>query len=360
MGSTLDRALRLNTRRTGFGRASMNFPFGIRYFAVEDTKESAVLNCLFSRWLIGLFLLTAGSLSVANPVWPSAPVHIVVPFPPGGSNDVIARRLGERLSKAFGQPVVIENKGGGAGSIGAQAVAISAADGYTFLFVSSSLATASAVQKTPYDPATSFSAVARVARAPFIILTRQGFGPKTVAELIAYGKANPGKINYGSAGPGDTTQMATELFNETVGIQMTAVPYKGIAPAQLDLIAGRLDLIVTTMASVKGTAADQLPKLAFTGEAREPDMPQIPTVAELGIPYAVDVWWGVFAPAALPIAIRDKMNRAINEILVEPDFVAFLKNAGATAAPTTPAVFQEILVKDVERWKIMAKRAGVQ
>ena len=210
----------------------MDFSFDVEPSTVKDRKESAVLNRLFIRLLIGLFLFTAGGLSCADTLWPSAPVHIVVPFPPGGSNDVIARRLGERLSKAFGQPVVIENKGGGAGSIGAQAVAISSPDGYTFLFVSSSLATASAVQKTPYDPATSFSAVARVARAPFIILTRQDLGPKTVADLIAYGKANPGKINYGSAGPGDTTQMATELFNETVGIQMTAVPSKGIAPAQ--------------------------------------------------------------------------------------------------------------------------------
>ncbi|PHY07906.1 MAG: hypothetical protein CK528_00755 [Alcaligenaceae bacterium] len=319
-----------------------------------------MFRCLFDRFLLGLLLVSCCNLSFADTVWPKAPVHIVVPFPPGGSNDVIARRLSARLTQTLGQPVIVENKGGGAGSIGAQAVAISPADGYTFLFVSSSLATASAVQKTPYDPARSFAAVARVARAPFIILTRTGFGPKSVPELVAYARANPGKINYGSAGPGDTTQMATELFNETVGVKMTAVPYKGIAPAQLDLIAGRLDLIVTTMASVKGTAADQLPKLAFTGEAREPDMPQIPTVAEAGIPYSVDVWWGVFAPAAVPVAVRDKMNREINSILIEPDFVAFLKNAGASAAPTTPAAFQEILTKDVERWNIIAKRAGVQ
>ena len=317
-------------------------------------------NFLVRILFLMLSLSGVAQWAVAETVWPRAAIHLVVPFPPGGSNDVIARRLAERLSKLLGQAVVIENKGGGAGAIGAQAVATSAPDGYTFLFVSSSLATASAVQQTPYDPIASFAAVARVARAPFIILTRMDFGPKTVAELVAYAKANPGKINYGSAGPGDTTQMATELFNETVGIQMTAVPYKGIAPAQLDLIAGRLDVIVTTMASVKGTAADQLPKLAFTGEAREVDMPQIPTVLEAGIPYTVDVWWGVFAPAGVAPAVRDRMNREINTILTEPEFIAFLKNVGATAAPTTPAVFQEILNKDVERWKIIAKRAGVQ
>ena len=253
-----------------------------------------MFRCLFDRFLLGLLFLSCCNLSFADTVWPKAPVHIVVPFPPGGSNDVIARRLSVRLTQTLGQPVIVENKGGGAGSIGAQAVAISPADGYTFLFVSSSLATASAVQKTPYDPATSFAAVARVARAPFIILTRTGFGPKSVPELVAYARANPGKINYGSAGPGDTTQMATELFNETVGVKMTAVPYKGIAPA------------------------------------------------------------------AVPVAVRDKMNREINSILIEPDFVAFLKNAGASAAPTTPAAFQEILTKDVERWNIIAKRAGVQ
>lgn len=298
--------------------------------------------------------------AAAADAWPTKAVRMVVPFAPGGSNDVIARHLSERLTKSLGQPVVVENRGGGGGTIGAQAVATSAPDGYTFLFVSGSLATSAAVQKTPYDTLKAFDAVTQVAVAPFVILTREGFPAKTVPELVAYAKANPGKINYGSAGLGDSTQMATELFNSIVGVKMVAVGYKGIAPAQLDLIAGRLDLIITTVASIRGTAADNLPKLAFTSVARDPDFPNVPTVREAGIDYVVDVWWGVFAPAGIPVAVRDRMNREIGLACAEPEFASFLKSAGARPAPSTPQALQDLMAKDVVRWTETAKRAGIQ
>jgi len=306
-------------------------------------------------------LVSTPVTSFANPAWPTAPIHIVVPFPPGGSNDVIARRLADRLSKAFGQTVVIENKGGGAGTIGSQAVAISKPDGYTFLFISSSISTSAAVQKTPYDPPKAFMGVAQVARSPFVVLTSKDFPAKDIKGLIAYAKANPSKINFGSAGLGDSTQMATELFNETFGIKMTAVPYKGISPAQLDLVAGRLDMIITTIASIKGNAADSLPKLAFTGAKREPDYPSIPTVMEAtGTQFEVDVWWGLFAPAGIPPAILQKMNAEVNKIVKAPEFAEFLKTVGASPATGTPESFQQLMVKDLARWRAIAKRAGVQ
>ncbi len=284
---------------------------------------------------------------------------MIVPFAPGGSNDVIARQLAIRLSKSLGQSVVVENRAGGGSVVGSHAVATSAPDGYTFLFVSGSLATSAAVQKTPYDPLKAFDAVGRVANAPFVVLTRQGFPAKNIKELVAYAKANPGKINFGSAGLGDSSQMATELFGMVADIKMVAVGYKGIAPAQLDVVAGRLDLVITTIASIKGTAADSLPKLAFTTATREPDFPNVPTVRESGLDYVVDVWWGVFAPRGIPAEVRSRMNREIAAVTADREFAGFLKSISTSAAPSSPEELQVLLAKDLERWIAVAKRVGI-
>ncbi len=298
--------------------------------------------------------------ALAQDAWPSKPVRIVVPFAPGGSNDVIARRLAQRLGASLGQSVVVDNRAGGGSTVGAQHVATSPPDGYTLLFVSGSLATTAAVQKTPYDPVKAFEPVSRVATAPFVIMTREGFPAQNVQQLIAYARQNPGKINYGSAGLGDSTQLATELFNDTAGIKMTGVNYKGIAPAQMDMLAGRIDLVVTTMASVRGTASEKLPMLAFTSARRDPDHPNIPTVKESGLDYVVDIWWGLFAPAGLPAPIRDRLNREIATLSTEKEFAAFLKTAGAVPAPSTPEELREAVAQDVARWTSTAQRAGIR
>lgn len=318
------------------------------------TKSLLALAC------VGLALVTAAGSASAQDAWPSKPVRIVVPFAPGGSNDVIARRLAQRLTTTLGQSVVVENKAGGGSTIGAQYVATSAPDGYTFLFVSGSLATTAAVQKTPYDPVKAFEPVSRVAIAPFVFMTREGFPAKNIKELVAYAKANPGKINYGSAGLGDSTQLATELFNNTAGIKMTGVNYKGISPAQMDMLAGRIDLVVTTVASVRGTATEKLPMIAFSSEKRDPDYPNVPTVKESGLDYVVDIWWGLFAPAGLPPTIRDRMNKEIAAITADKEFAAFLKTAGAQPAPSTPQELRDAVAKDVARWTETAQRSGLQ
>ncbi|WP_427183302.1 Bug family tripartite tricarboxylate transporter substrate binding protein [Bordetella bronchialis] len=296
----------------------------------------------------------------AADAWPTRPIRMIVPFAPGGSNDVIARKLAERLTPILGQSVVVENRGGAGGVIGANAVATASPDGYTFLFVSGSLATTAAVQNTPYDPLKAFTAVSRVATAPFVVLTREGFPATTLPQLIEYAKANPGKINYGSAGLGDSTQLATELLSNIAGIKMQAVGYNGIAPAQLDLLAGRLDLIITTIAAIRGTASEKLPKLAFTTARRDPEFPDVPTAKEAGLDYVVDVWWGVFAPRDLPAAILARMNGAIAQVAAEPAFAAFLKTSGAQATPSSPQALQETLARDLARWTDTARRAGIR
>ncbi len=307
-----------------------------------------------------VMLAAGGAPAHANDPWPTKPIRIVVPFAPGGSNDVIARRLAMQLTTSLGQSVVVDNRAGGGSTVGSNVVATAPADGYTLLFVSGSLATTAAVQKTPYDPLTAFVPISRVASAPFVVLTRDGFPAKTMSEFIAYAKANPGKINYGSAGLGDSTQLATELLSNVAGLKMEPVGYKGISPAQMDLIAGRLDVVITTVASIRGTPAEKLPMLAFTSEKRNADYPQVPTVKEAtGLDYVVDVWWGTFGPKGMPTTIRDRLNKEIGIAVVQPEFATFLKSAGAMADPSTPDVLQRLLVNDVQRWTDTAKRAGI-
>lgn len=301
-----------------------------------------------------------GRSATAQPAWPSRTVAIVVPFAPGGSNDVIARRLAVPLGKAIGQSIVIENRPGGGSSIGANHVANSPPDGHTLLFVSGSIATTAAVQKVPYDPVKSFDPVTRVAAAPFVVLTREGFPAKTIRELIDYAKANPTKLTYGSAGLGDSTQLASELFANTTGVKFTAVNYKGIAPAQLDLLGGRIDMVITTVASIRGTAAEKLPMLAFTGPKRDADFPDVPTLREQGVDLEIDVWWGLFAPAGLPATIRERLNAEVGTLLADPEFGRFLKTVGAAAAPSTSEELRAIVGRDVARWTDTARRAGIQ
>ena len=307
-----------------------------------------------------LALLCAAVPARADNNWPNTTVRVIVPFAPGASNDVIARQLAIQLTKSLGQSFVVENRPGGGSTIGAQSVASAEPNGYTLLFVSSSLATSAAVQKTPYDPIKAFRAVSQVASAPFLIITRQDFPAKTVPELVTMAKANPGKINFGTSGLGDNTHLATELLAATTGIKMTAISYKGIAPALIDLMAGRTDLIITSIASIRGTVAENLPKMAFTSAKRDPDFPNVPTVRDEGIDYIADLWWGVFAPADTPTAIVNKLNVEINKIVATSEFARFLKNSGALPAASTPSAFQALLTSEVIRWGDTARRAGLE
>lgn len=315
---------------------------------------------LCSIWAMGAISAIIPTEVLAQK-WPDKPVRIVVPFTPGGSNDIIARRLAENLRQSLGQAFLIENKPGAGSVVGANYVAKAAPDGYTVLFVSGSLATSAGAQKTPYDAKVAFEPITTVAEAPFVLLTREGFPAKNVKELIAYAKANPGKINYGSAGIGDNAQLMTELLSSQVGVKMQGIAYKGISPAQLDLVAGRIDILFTTMASIKGTAADSLPKIAFTGATRDPDFPNVPTIQEqTGLDYVVTIWWGLFGPAGMDPKARDILNTEIKKAVGTPEFTAFLETLGARPSTSTPNELREILVKDVDRWTATAEIIGIR
>ena len=292
--------------------------------------------------------------------WPDRPIRIVVPFAPGGSNDHIARRIALYMGESLGKTVVVENRGGAAGVVGSAVVANSQPDGYTYLFVSASLATSAATQNPPYDTVKDFAAVGRVAQAPFVFLTRKDFPAKTLPEFIDYAKKNPDTINYGTTGAGDSGHILTELFGSMAGVKMQQVGYKGVNPAQMDLVAGRIDFMITTLASIGGQPAGELPKLAFTGKQRDPNFPDVPTVREAtGLDYEVAVWWGLFAPAGTPDPILDKMNAELNRIAALPDFKVFLAGLGADSSPSSREEMMAQLSSDVDSFVATVKNSGI-
>ena len=299
--------------------------------------------------------------AMAQPAWPSRPVRMVVPFSPGGSNDVLARALCERLTAMLGQPFVVENRAGAGGAIGADLIAKSPPDGSAFLFISSSIATNAATQRLPYDPVADFTPIAQAAVAPMIVTVGRDSPARDMAALVRLAREQPGQLRFGGAGPGDTSYFATELLKMAAGLQMEAVAYRGITEAQTDAAAGRIDLVVTTLASARGLLdAGQLRLLAIAADARDPRMPDVPTVREsTGIDYATGVWWGVFGPARLPAPITARFNAAINAAVAEPSYQRVLEAGGAAAAPVTPEVFAAHVRAEVARWTEVARRAGV-
>ena len=297
----------------------------------------------------------------AEAAWPDQPIRLVVPYTPGGSNDAIARPVADGLQKPLGKPVVVENKPGAASTLGAAYVANAAPDGYTLLLASSSFATSSIVHKTPYDALGSFEPVARICAAPMLIVTKPKGGFRDMKELVAAAKAHPGRLQYGTAGLGGIGHFTMEAFNVAAGLKMEVVPYSGISPAQADLLAGRIDFLITTLASVSNlVSSNQVPVIAYTGEQRMAYAPEVPTIREAtGIDYGVDVWWGILAPKGVPQPIRQKLNAAINNVIASPDYQRFLAIEGARPAPTDLDGFAGFLRKDIERWRRVAEVANI-
>ncbi len=292
---------------------------------------------------------------------PDRPVRIIVPFPPGGSNDVIARPLAEKLSPRLGQPVIIENRAGAGGAIGAAQVAQSPADGYTLMVTSSSFAASAVIQRTPYDAQASFSPVATLARAPFVVLTNPGFPPRDFAELLAYIRAHPGEVDFASSGPGGINHFVTEYFALAAGLRMNHVPYRGMPPAVTDLVAGHVPLLITTMASASGAIRDNRVRLhAYTAPGAPASNPRAPTVRELGLDYEISIWWGLLAPRGLPAPVSATLQAAIRDALNEPDIARIYEAEGARPAFATAAEFQAELAAEIARFRDVATRANIR
>ena len=336
------------------------------YFPLKAAKVF-FSNPLTRRALLAAVLAcTAALLSMnasAQGQWPNRPIKLIVPFAPGGSNDTIARVLAEKLGSRLGQPIIVDNRGGGGGTIGTDLVAKSPPDGYTLLLVSTSITTnAAAGKKLPYDPVNDFQPIGEVAAAPFVIVVANDVKAATLGELIALARAKPKSINYGSAGTGGMNHLTTELFASTAKIELTHVPYKGISLAFTDLIGGSLQMLMPTVASATPYIhSGKMRGIAVTGNKRSPLAPELPTTAEAGLAnYEPEVWWGLLGPAKLPAPIVKRLNEELNAVLALPDVRDLFAREGATPHPGTPEALGKLIRSELARWGKLIKEAKIQ
>lgn len=309
-----------------------------------------------------LFALTcACACAWAQGTYPARPVTLVVPYPPGGSNDVFARRLVKALGDALGQTVVIDNKPGAAGNIGTAFVAKAPADGYTLAAISSSMTSNAAVQASlPYDPVKSFAPVAHIAKGPFIVAVNQDFPAHTPAELLAVVKQHPGKFNYASSGTGSSNQFATEAFKLLSGTFIVHVPYRGMGPAVTDLVGNQIQILFASGPSLLPQIRNgKLRAIGITSLAPSPIAPDLVPMSSVVPGYQFELWWGVVAPAGTPTGIVARLNAAINKVATSAEMKQFFLTEGAEPAPMTPAEFAAVIARDVPRWRTLARQQSI-
>lgn len=312
---------------------------------------------------LAMVALAAIPLCAFAQKFPSKPVTVIVPYPPGGSNDTFAREVGKRLSDVWKQPVIIENRPGAGGSIGATLVSKAPPDGYTFCLLSSSFTTNAAIQKNlPFDPIAGFTPVAMVAKGPMLLTVSNGVPAKTVGELVALAKANPGKLNYGSSGQGSTNHFATELFARAAGIQMTHVPYKGMPPAVTDVIGGHTDVLIASAPSVyQHVKAGKVRGLGVSSEGPSSVVPDLPSIQQAGVKgYSFELWWGILAPPKTPPEIVNEINAEVNRIINTPEIREIFLREGAEPVSMTPQQFANTIRDEIEGWKKVAKDANIK
>jgi tripartite-type tricarboxylate transporter receptor subunit TctC len=306
--------------------------------------------------------LAVSSLASAQ-AYPNKTIKIVVPFAVGGIADTFGRVIAQKLTETWGQPVVVENKGGAGGNIGADLVAKSPPDGYTLVVgnIGTHAVNPFLVKNMPFDPLKDFVPIAHVLDAEGLLVVNPGLPVKTVPELIAYGKANPGKLSYASAGLGTTSHLAGELFKSLSGIDMVHVPYKGNSPAITDVMGGQVQLIFATMPTVIQQAkSGRLRMIATLGNARAKATPDVPTIAETLPGFDVANWIGLFAPAGTPREIVDRLNAEVQKIMRSPDVESRLEAEGAKFVPTTPESFAAFQKSESAKWAAAIKAAGIK
>jgi tripartite-type tricarboxylate transporter receptor subunit TctC len=331
-----------------------------------ETSRAVIL-----RWLAvaALALVAAGPGQAQAPVWPAKPVRIIVPFPPGGTTDIVARSIGVELQRMWQQPVVIENRAGAGGNIGAEAVAKSAPDGYTLLMgtvgthaINAALFAQSGT-KMPFDPARDFVPITLAAGVPNVMVINPKLPVNSVAEFIAYAKARPGQLNMASSGNGTSIHLTGELFKTVTGVYMVHFPYRGSAPAVTDLIAGNMNVMFDNLPSaLPHIKSGRLKALAVTSRTRSPALPDVPTIEEAAGLKGFDAssWFGLFAPAGTPRTVVDKIQADVAKALAQPAVRERFIGQGADPGGSTPDQFAAFIRAETDKWTRVVKFSGAK
>ncbi len=312
---------------------------------------------------LAALIVTALAISVHAQSWPNKPVKIILPFPPGGSTDLLAREVALGLTTANGQQFVVENKPGAASTLGTAFVAKAPADGYTFLFTSSHYAIVATLYKNlPYDAKKDLAPVSMVADIPVVLVANATVPAKNVQELIALAKAKPGTLNFASSGAGGVAHLSGELFKALAGVDLRHVPYKGGAPAMQDLLGGHVQLMFDAIStSLPNIRAGKLHALAWTGKTRSPILPDLPTIAESGVPgYASAAWFAMFAPAGTPKDIVQKLSAQVKTIVSNAALRERQLGLGVDLVGSTPEVLEAQLTEEIVKWAKVIKDSGAQ
>jgi len=300
----------------------------------------------------------------AAQTYPSKPIRFIVPFTPGGSNDVLARTIGQKLNEAWGQPIVVDNRPGAAGNIGAELVAKASPDGYTFLVAANNILAInpSLYEKVPFDPVKSFVPVTLIGSVPIVLAVNPAVPASSVKELLALAKAKPDGLTYASSGGGSPQHLSAELFKSMAGVRILHVPYKGAAPAVTDLVAGQVQVLFGPINSLlPHVKSGKLRALGVASTKRLAYLPDLPTIAEAGVPgYESDIWIGLVAPAGTPKEIIDKTHREVTNILAQPDVREKLVAQGIETLKSTPEEFAALIQSDLARWGKVIKESGAR
>lgn len=316
---------------------------------------SQLITCLTA-----LFSLVGPAIAQDN--YPNKPITIVVPYPPGGSNDVFARTIAKEIGDILKQPVIVDNRPGASGTTGTASVARAHADGYTLVAVSSSMTTNAAIQpKMPFDPVKDLAPVAMFAEGPFIVAVNNGFAAKTPTDLIKIIRSQPGKFNYATSGTGSVNQFGTELLKAQAGnLFMTHIPYRGMGPAVTDLISGQVQVLMASGPSLLPMVrSGRVRAVGITSLKSSPIAPELPPMSTAVPGYEYSLWWGLLAPAATPPTVVNKLNAAVNQALAKASIKTQFLTEGAEAKALTPAQFGTVIARDVERWKKLAQQQNI-
>ncbi|HEV2042073.1 MAG TPA: tripartite tricarboxylate transporter substrate binding protein [Casimicrobiaceae bacterium] len=306
-------------------------------------------------------IVLALAAASAHAAYPERAIHLIVPYPPGGLTDAVARAVAKALSDRVQQPVVVENIAGGGGNIGADKAAKSPADGYTLYIGNNATVGLNTLmyKQLAFDPMADLAPIALIAESQTVLVVNPSLPAKSVAELIALAKSKPGQLNFGSTGTGGLSHLVGELFNSGAGIRMTHIPYKGTGPALTDLLGGQIQVMFNDTA-LPHIQSGKLKALAVTGAKRWPQLPDVPTLAELGMPgYETYNWFGILAPAKTPAAMVTRLNRELVAVMQDPAMKAWMEARGAEAVTSTPEEFAAYIKKDLAKWARVVKEAGI-